>query len=48
MTRRLIRAIENPYVNVIGHPTARSIGHRPPIDFDADAVFAAAAWGTPP
>ena len=46
MTRRLIRAIENPYVNVIGHPTARSIGHRPPIDFDADAVFAAAARHT--
>jgi len=43
MTARLIKAIEHPAVNVIGHPTARSIGHRPPIDFDAEAVFRAAA-----
>ncbi len=43
MTRRLIRAMENPYVNVIGHPTARLIGRRPAIDLDLDAVFEAAA-----
>ena len=43
MTRRLIRAMENPYVNIIGHPTTRRIGARPPIDFDQEAVFAAAA-----
>ncbi len=43
MTARLIRAIEHPAVNIIGHPTARSIGHRPPVDFDAEAVFGAAA-----
>jgi len=43
MTARLIRAIEHPAVNIIGHPTARSIGRRPPIDFDAEAVFDAAA-----
>jgi DNA polymerase (family X) len=43
MTRRLVRAIENPYVNIIGHPTTRRIGSRPPIDFDEEAVFAAAA-----
>jgi len=42
MTGRMIRAIEHPSVNIIGHPTARSIGHRAPIDFDVDAVFAAA------
>ncbi|HEX6681693.1 MAG TPA: hypothetical protein VF062_02820, partial [Candidatus Limnocylindrales bacterium] len=47
MTRRLIRAIENPYVNVIGHLTTRQIGRRPPIEADFDAVFeAAAATGT--
>lgn len=40
-TRRLIRACENPYVNIIGHPTARQIGRRPPIDVDLDAVFEA-------
>jgi DNA polymerase (family 10) len=43
MTRRLIRACENPYVNVIGHPSTRKVGQRPPIDADWDAVFAAAA-----
>jgi DNA polymerase (family 10) len=43
MTRRLVRAIEHPYVNILGHPTCRLLGKRPAIDFDADAVFAAAA-----
>jgi DNA polymerase (family 10) len=43
MTRRIVRACENPYVNVIGHPTARLIGRRSPIDFDLDEVFQAAA-----
>lgn len=43
MTRRLIRAVEHPYVNILGHPTGRLIGKRPAVDFDADAVFAAAA-----
>ncbi|HZM79309.1 MAG TPA: helix-hairpin-helix domain-containing protein [Candidatus Limnocylindrales bacterium] len=47
MTRRLIRAIENPYVNIIGHLTTRKVGRRPPIEADFDAVFeAAAATGT--
>src|SRR5919197_292842 len=43
MTARIIRAMENPYVNIIGHPTARMIGHRPPLDYDLDEVFRAAA-----
>jgi DNA polymerase (family X) len=43
MTRRIVRACENPHVNVIGHPTARKIGRRPPIEFDFDEVFRAAA-----
>lgn len=43
MTRRLIRACENPYVNIIGHPMTRQIGKREPIDADFDAVFQAAA-----
>ncbi|HLI96434.1 MAG TPA: DNA polymerase/3'-5' exonuclease PolX [Candidatus Baltobacteraceae bacterium] len=43
MTRRLIRACENPYVNVIGHPTGRMIEGFPGYEFDYDAVFAAAA-----
>lgn len=43
MTTRLLRAIEHPAVNIIGHPTARSLGHRPPIDFDVEVVCKAAA-----
>ncbi|GGS02790.1 DNA polymerase/3'-5' exonuclease PolX [Streptomyces humidus] len=43
MTRRLVRACENPHVNVIGHPTTRLIGKRPGIDADWDEVFAACA-----
>ena len=42
MTRRMIRAMENPDVNVIGHPTTRKIGRRDPVDLDLDAVFEAA------
>ncbi|MFV1999731.1 MAG: DNA polymerase/3'-5' exonuclease PolX [Acidimicrobiia bacterium] len=42
-TDRLLTAIANPAVTVIGHPTGRRIGRRPGITFNADAVFAAAA-----
>jgi DNA polymerase (family 10) len=42
-TRRVIRAMENPRVNVIGHLTTRKIGSRPAIELDLEAVFAAAA-----
>ncbi|MFF5551842.1 DNA polymerase/3'-5' exonuclease PolX [Streptomyces olivaceoviridis] len=41
MTRRLVRACEHPYVNIIGHPTTRLIGKRPGVDADWDEVFAA-------
>jgi DNA polymerase (family X) len=41
MTRRIVRACENPHVNVIGHPTTRLIGKRQGIDADWDEVFAA-------
>jgi DNA polymerase (family X) len=43
MTRRVLRAIENPFVDVIGHLTTRQIGRRPPVDLDLEAVFEAAA-----
>ncbi|SEC48395.1 DNA polymerase (family 10) [Streptomyces misionensis] len=43
MTRRLVRACENPYVNVLGHPTTRLIGRRPGVDADWDEVFAVCA-----
>ncbi|HSA50135.1 MAG TPA: DNA polymerase/3'-5' exonuclease PolX [Yinghuangia sp.] len=43
LTRRLIRACENPYVSVLGHPTTRRIGKRAGLDADFDAVFEACA-----
>ncbi len=43
MTARLIRACENPYVSIIGHPTGRKVAGFPGYEFDYDAVFAAAA-----
>jgi DNA polymerase (family 10) len=43
MTARLIRACENPFVDVIGHPTGRYVGGFGGYEFDYDAVFAAAA-----
>jgi DNA polymerase (family 10) len=43
MTRRIVRAMENPCVHVIGHPTARLLGKRDPIEFDHEEVFRAAA-----
>ncbi|GAB2996975.1 DNA polymerase/3'-5' exonuclease PolX [Amycolatopsis acidiphila] len=42
-TRRLVRACENPHVNILGHLTGRQIGHRAPVDADFDEVFRACA-----
>jgi DNA polymerase (family 10) len=41
-TRRLIRAVENPCVSVLGHPTGRLLLTRKGIDADMDAVLTAA------
>jgi DNA polymerase (family 10) len=38
-TRRVVRAMENPHVDILFHPTARSIGHREPVDLDIDTVI---------
>jgi DNA polymerase (family 10) len=43
MTRRIVKAMEHPLVNIIGHPTGRLIGRRPPLEFDLETVFKAAA-----
>ena len=43
MTARLVAAIRNPQVDVIGHPTGRMLGYRDGYDFDLDAVLTAAA-----
>src|ERR1019366_4448335 len=46
-TRRIVTAMQDPAVRMIGHLSARVIGGRPPIDLDLDAVFdAAEATGT--
>jgi DNA polymerase (family 10) len=42
-TERMIRAMRNPYVTILGHPTGRLIGEREPYDIDMDRVLAAAA-----
>ncbi|HRQ73697.1 MAG TPA: DNA polymerase/3'-5' exonuclease PolX [Phycisphaerales bacterium] len=41
-TKRLIRAIENPFVHVLGHPTGRLINRRPGLTPDMAEVIAAA------
>ncbi|TQS44472.1 PHP domain-containing protein [Cryptosporangium phraense] len=51
MTKRMLRAIEDPNTDVLGHCTGRLVtgrestgqGKRPESEFDADAVFAACA-----
>lgn len=43
MTDRVIRAMGNPHVRVIGHPTGRLLGDREAYDLDFDAVMAEAA-----
>ena len=43
MTARLLRAIENPFVTVIGHPTGRNVDGFAGYAFDEEAVFEAAA-----
>jgi DNA polymerase (family 10) len=42
-TRRFIVACENPYVNIIGHPTTRRMGRRLPVDVDFGELFRACA-----
>ena len=39
MTRRLIKAIRNPNVDVIGHPSGRLLGHREPSKFDLGEIL---------
>jgi DNA polymerase (family 10) len=41
-TERIIRAMENPYANVIAHPTGRMIGARQPYDLDTERLMEAA------
>lgn len=43
VTARMLAAIANPHVDIIGHPTGRMIPDRAGADLDLDAVLAAAA-----
>jgi DNA polymerase (family 10) len=43
MTERVVAAVENPYVNILAHPTTRKIGSRGAIDADFTTVYAACA-----
>jgi DNA polymerase (family 10) len=46
MTRRIVRAIEHPQVDIIGHLTGRLIGRREPYDLDFEAILSACRrWG---
>lgn len=42
LTERYVRAMENPYVNIITHLTNRLVGHRGGYELDFDAIFEAA------
>jgi DNA polymerase (family 10) len=41
-TARVVRAISNPHVDILFHPTGRLINKRPPIDIDIDEIIATA------
>ena len=43
MTRRMLAAIDNPHLTIIGHPTGRLLLARDPYPVDLDAVIAKAA-----
>jgi len=43
LTERVVRAMQNPYVRVIGHPTGRLLGDRDGYDLDFDEVMKEAA-----
>ena len=43
MTARVLRAIENPYVRILGHPTGRLLLRREPFALDTGAVLRRAA-----
>ncbi len=43
LTKRVLKAMDSPYLNCIGHPTGRLIGEREPMDIDIPAVIKHAA-----
>jgi DNA polymerase (family 10) len=43
MTDRMMAAIENPYTQIIGHPTGRLLLRRDPLDYDMEKILEACA-----
>lgn len=43
MTERLLKAVENPYTQIIAHPTGRLVLRREAFEYDMEAVFDACA-----
>jgi DNA polymerase (family 10) len=43
MTERMLAAIENPYTQIIAHPTGRLLLRRDPLDYDMEKVLEACA-----
>jgi DNA polymerase (family 10) len=43
MTERMLAAIENPYTQIIAHPTGRLLLRRDPIDYDMEKILEACA-----
>jgi DNA polymerase (family 10) len=39
MTERLLTALDDPHLTILGHPTGRLLLSRPPYDVDLDAIF---------
>jgi DNA polymerase (family 10) len=39
MTERLLRAFENPYLNILAHPTGRLLLRREAFEFDFEGIF---------
>jgi DNA polymerase (family 10) len=42
MTKRIVRALENPFVHVLAHPSGRLLGSREPYEIEMDEVMEAA------
>ncbi len=43
MTERMLRAVQHPHVDIVGHPTGRRPGSRAGAEYDFEAVFRQAA-----
>ena len=41
ITARCLKAVYNPYIDILGHPTSRLLGSRPPTELDVERVLQA-------